>query len=105
MFFWHKRKIDNFDPYNVFLAIATNILQRLKTGFVVQGHIYYYILGGSSLTNYIFKYTNYVFVYIKSDQIFGIIKVSLMILKVFYANNSIYLIKKMNTVKHYYCLK
>ncbi len=27
------------DPYNVFLAIATNIPQRLKTGFVVQGHI------------------------------------------------------------------
>ncbi len=25
--------------YNVFLAIATNIPQRLKTGFVVQGHI------------------------------------------------------------------
>ncbi len=64
------------------------------TDFVLQGHIYYYILGGSSLTNYIFKYTNYVFLYIKSDQIFGIIKVSLMILKVFYANNSIYLIKK-----------
>ncbi len=38
--FWHKRKIHNFDPYNVFLAIATNILQRLKTAFVVQGHIY-----------------------------------------------------------------
>ncbi len=37
--FWHKRKIDNFDPYNVFLAIATNIPQRLMTGFVVQGHI------------------------------------------------------------------
>ncbi len=34
------KKIDNFDPYNVFLAIATNIPQRLKTGFVVQGHIY-----------------------------------------------------------------
>ncbi len=32
------RKIDNFDPYNVFLAIATNIPQRLKTGFVLQGH-------------------------------------------------------------------
>ncbi len=31
----------NFDPYNVFLAIATNIPQRLKTGFVVQGHKYY----------------------------------------------------------------
>ncbi len=41
--FWHKRKIDNFDPYNVFLAIATNIPKRLKTGFVVQGHIYIYI--------------------------------------------------------------
>ncbi len=35
--FWLK-KIDNFDPYNVFLAIATNIPQRLKT-FLVQGHI------------------------------------------------------------------
>ncbi len=32
-----KRKIDNFAPYNVFLAIATNIPQRLKTGFVLQG--------------------------------------------------------------------
>ncbi len=30
----------NFDPYSVFLAIATNISQRLKTGFVVQGHKY-----------------------------------------------------------------
>ncbi len=28
----------NFDPYNVFVAIATNILQQLKTAFVVQGH-------------------------------------------------------------------
>ncbi len=37
--FWHKRKIYNFDPYNVFLAIATNISPRLKTGFVLQGHI------------------------------------------------------------------
>ncbi len=27
----------NFDPYNVFLAIATNIPQRLMTGFVLQG--------------------------------------------------------------------
>ncbi len=32
---WHKRKINNFDPYNVCLPIATNIPQRLK----VQGHI------------------------------------------------------------------
>ncbi len=28
----------NFDPYNVFLDIALNIPQWLKTGFVVQGH-------------------------------------------------------------------
>ncbi len=39
-YFWHKRKINNFDPYSVLLAIATNIPQRLKTGFVVQGHIF-----------------------------------------------------------------
>ncbi len=32
--------MDNFDPYDVFLAIATNIPQLLKTGFVLQGHIY-----------------------------------------------------------------
>ncbi len=37
---WHERKINNFDPYSVLLAIATNIPQRLKTGFVVQSHIY-----------------------------------------------------------------
>ncbi len=37
--FWHKIKINNFDSYNVLLAIATNIPQRLKTGFVLQGHI------------------------------------------------------------------
>ncbi len=33
------KEIDNFDLYNVFLAIATNIPQQLKTGFVVQSHI------------------------------------------------------------------
>ncbi len=38
--FWHKRKTHNFDPYNVFLAIATNIPQWLHTGFVLQGHKY-----------------------------------------------------------------
>ncbi len=32
--------MDNFDPYNVFLAIATNIPVLLMTGFVLQGHIY-----------------------------------------------------------------
>ncbi len=30
----------NFEPYNVLLAIAANIPQRLKTGFVLKGHIY-----------------------------------------------------------------
>ncbi len=33
--------MDNFDPYNVFLAIATNIPQQLMTAFVLQGHIYW----------------------------------------------------------------
>ncbi len=40
--FWNKRKIDNFDSYNVFLAI--NIPQQLKTAFVVQGHTCIFIL-------------------------------------------------------------
>ncbi len=33
-------KVDNFDPYNVLLAIATNIPVLLMTAFVLQGHIY-----------------------------------------------------------------
>ncbi len=36
--FRHKGKY-NFDPYNVLLAIATNIPVLLMTGFEVQGHI------------------------------------------------------------------
>ncbi len=39
MIFWHKREMYNFDPYNVFLVIVTNIPQRLNTAFVLQGHI------------------------------------------------------------------
>ncbi len=35
--------IDHFDPYNVLLAIATNMPVLLMTGFVVQGHIHIYI--------------------------------------------------------------
>ncbi len=31
-YFWHKRKINNFDPYNVLLAIASNIPQWLNCG-------------------------------------------------------------------------
>ncbi len=34
-----KIKIDNFDPYDVLLAFATNITVLLMTAFVVQGHI------------------------------------------------------------------
>ncbi len=33
----------NFDPYSVFLAIATNIPVLLMTAFVLQGHKYYSI--------------------------------------------------------------
>ncbi len=32
--FWHKIKIYNFDPYNVFLAMATNISQQLTIYWV-----------------------------------------------------------------------
>ncbi len=35
IFMEHKRKIYNFDPCSVFLAIATDIPQRRETGFVV----------------------------------------------------------------------
>ncbi len=36
---WHKRKMYNFNPYNVLLAIATNIPQWLKTGFVLHARV------------------------------------------------------------------
>ncbi len=32
--------MDNFDPYNVLLAIATNIPVLLMTAFVLQGHMW-----------------------------------------------------------------
>ncbi len=38
MIFGIKEKY-HFDPYDVFLAIATNILQRLMTGFMAQSHV------------------------------------------------------------------
>ncbi len=34
-----EKSISNFGPYNVLLAIATNIPLLLMTGFVLQGHI------------------------------------------------------------------
>ncbi len=36
--FCHKRKMYNFDPYNVLLSIATNIDVLLMTASVLQGH-------------------------------------------------------------------
>ncbi len=32
--------MDNFDPYNVLLSIATNIAVLLMTAFVLQDHIF-----------------------------------------------------------------
>ncbi len=40
MIFAIKEKYNNFVPYNVFLAIDTNIPQRLNNAFVLQGHIH-----------------------------------------------------------------
>ncbi len=39
MIFGVKAKSNHFDQYNVFLAIAINIPQRLKTGFVIRDQI------------------------------------------------------------------
>ncbi len=39
----------NFDPYNVLLAIATNIPVLLMTAFVLQGHIKFYFWQMSKL--------------------------------------------------------
>ncbi len=55
MIFWHKRNIDNFNPYNVFLAIATNVPVLLMTGFVLQGHICNYL---QLLHNKLLKFSN-----------------------------------------------
>ncbi len=35
---YKSKNIYNFDPYNVLLAIATNIPVLLMTAFVLQGH-------------------------------------------------------------------
>ncbi len=36
--FWLIIKMYNFEPYNVLLAIATNIPVQLMTASVLQGH-------------------------------------------------------------------
>ncbi len=50
--------MDNFDPYNVLLAIATNIPVLLMTAFVLQGHIYFFLFIRNipKCVNYIMKY-------------------------------------------------
>ncbi len=59
------KKNYNFDPHNVFLAIATNIPQRLKTGFVLQGHIYKHTHAFIHFRkNMLFVYIKYIFVII-----------------------------------------
>ncbi len=37
--FCHNRKMYNFEPYNVLLAVSTNIPVLLMTAFVLQDHI------------------------------------------------------------------
>ncbi len=37
--FWHKIKMDHFEPCNVLLAIARNIPVLLMTASVLQRHI------------------------------------------------------------------
>ncbi len=63
--FWHKRKIHNFDPYNVFLAIAININIPviLKTGSMLQGHIYELYLTILCIINISDKFTDYYLIY------------------------------------------
>ncbi len=53
--------MDNFDPYNVFLAIATNIPVLLKTGFVLQGHNFAMSLSCSYFTEAVSYNTNKIF--------------------------------------------
>ncbi len=45
--FCHKRKMYNFEPYNVLLAIATNIPVLLMTASVLQSHKYVFYCGWS----------------------------------------------------------
>ncbi len=67
--FWHKRKMDNFEPYSVLLAIATNIPQRLMTASVLQGHIYmiFYII--FPLLFILYVILGYVFISKRSENV------------------------------------
>ncbi len=67
MIFGIKVKMYNFDPHNVFLAIFTKKKQRLKTGFVVQGHILYYIMLGEEIRKMDYNILHYTILYLYSS--------------------------------------
>ncbi len=64
--FWHTSKMDNFDPYNVLLAIATTIPVLLMTGFVLQGHIFgLRLLCSIPLFTHLYKsFINHLFIFL-----------------------------------------
>ncbi len=49
--FWHKRKIDNFDPYYVLVTIATNISVQLVTFFFFLSMVTYWFQWKQSRMN------------------------------------------------------
>ncbi len=49
--------MDNFEPYNVLLAIATNIPVLLMTAFVLQGHIWFVGIGWKMTELHLFEAT------------------------------------------------
>ncbi len=51
----------NFDPYNVLLAIATNIAVLLMDGFVLQSHICVTFSFGFSFVFIDFKFASHCF--------------------------------------------
>jgi len=62
--FWHKRKMYNFDSYNVLLAIATNTPVLLMTASVLQSHIYTLIntyIIKKYIIEYMCMYTLYIY--------------------------------------------
>ncbi len=85
------KKIDNFDPHNVLLAIATNIPVLLMTAFVLQGHNWVYCV----YLLCIYKHTHACSIYFETIYMY-----------IFYAYNiNIYIICKPNRLtKIYTCM-
>ncbi len=57
--FGHKRKIDNFDTYNVCLAIATNIPVLLKLRLGLCSRVTYHNTTNSLLENNVNNYASF----------------------------------------------